>query len=55
MYGGHLPADPDAENAAPTDVVPHLYFFMVKNRRMADKQRIVFWFNVRLSRRFGVL
>ncbi len=55
MYGGHLPADPNAANAAPTDVIPHLYFFMVKSRRMADKERIVFWFNVRLSRQFTVL
>ncbi|KAF9567426.1 pheromone-processing carboxypeptidase KEX1 [Agrocybe pediades] len=45
MYGGHLSADPNQALASSTDVTPHLYFFMVKNRRVADKERIVFWFN----------
>lgn len=47
MYGGHLSADPDIAKASPTDVTAHLYFFMVKNRRTADKERLLFWFNVR--------
>lgn len=47
MYGGHLSADPDIAQASPTDVTAHLYFFMVKNRRTADKERLLFWFNVR--------
>lgn len=47
MYGGHISADPDVAKASPTDVTAHLYFFMVKNRRTADKERLVFWFNVR--------
>ncbi|KAF5321764.1 hypothetical protein D9619_000585 [Psilocybe cf. subviscida] len=45
MYGGHLSADPDIAQASPTDVTAHLYFFMVKNRRTADKERLLFWFN----------
>ncbi|TBU33044.1 alpha/beta-hydrolase [Dichomitus squalens] len=45
MYGGHLPSDPDASVASPSDVTAHLYFFMVKARRTADKERIVFWLN----------
>ncbi|KAF8204768.1 pheromone-processing carboxypeptidase KEX1 [Pholiota molesta] len=45
MFGGHLSADPDLSRASSTDVTPHLYFFMVKNRRTADRERIVFWFN----------
>ena len=48
MYGGHLSSDPDAGVAAPTDVTAHLYFFMVKARRTADKERIIFWLNVRM-------
>ena len=48
MYGGHLSADPNISRASPTDVTSHLYFFMVKNRRTADKQRLIFWFNVRV-------
>ncbi len=46
MYGGHLSSDPNATNASPTDVTAHLYFFMVKARRTADKERILFWLNV---------
>lgn len=46
MFGGHLSADPNISRASSTDITPHLYFFMVKNRRTADKERIVFWFNV---------
>jgi len=46
MYGGHLSADPNITRASSTDITPHLYFFMVKNRRTADRERIVFWFNV---------
>ncbi|KAF9481873.1 pheromone-processing carboxypeptidase KEX1 [Pholiota conissans] len=45
MFGGHLSADPNITRASSTDITSHLYFFMVKNRRTADKERIVFWFN----------
>ncbi|KAI0751082.1 alpha/beta-hydrolase [Daedaleopsis nitida] len=45
MYAGHLSSDPDAGVASPTDVTAHLYFFMVKARRTADKERIIFWLN----------
>ena len=46
MYGGHLSSDPNAATASPSDVTAHLYFFMVKARRTADKERILFWLNV---------
>ena len=46
MYGGHIPADPNITAVASGVVTAHLYFFMVKNRKTADKDRIVFWFNV---------
>ncbi|KAI0375946.1 alpha/beta-hydrolase [Pilatotrama ljubarskyi] len=45
MYAGHLSSDPDAGTSEPTDVTAHLYFFMVKARRTADKERIIFWLN----------
>ncbi|KAF8165686.1 pheromone-processing carboxypeptidase KEX1 [Crassisporium funariophilum] len=45
MFGGHLSADPDISRASSNEVTAHLYFFMVKNRRSADKERILFWFN----------
>ena len=46
MYGGHLPADPNATALSSTAVTAHLYFFMVKNRKTADIDRVIFWFNV---------
>ncbi|KAF8969392.1 pheromone-processing carboxypeptidase KEX1 [Flammula alnicola] len=45
MFGGHLSADPNITRALSTDVTAHLYFFMIKNRRTADRERLVFWFN----------
>ncbi|KAI0660702.1 alpha/beta-hydrolase [Cubamyces menziesii] len=45
MYAGHLSSDPGAGTTEPTDVTPHLFFFMVKARRTADKERIIFWLN----------
>ncbi|KZT71626.1 alpha/beta-hydrolase [Daedalea quercina L-15889] len=45
IFSGHLPSDPNATNAPTTEVTAHLFFLMIKNRRTADKERIVFWFN----------
>lgn len=46
IFSGHISSDPDADKASSTDVTAHLFFVMVKNRRIADKERIMFWFNV---------
>ncbi|KAG2143613.1 alpha beta-hydrolase [Suillus clintonianus] len=45
IYAGHILSDPDAESAGSTDVLAHLFFVMVKARRAADKERLMFWFN----------
>ncbi|GLB34160.1 putative peptidase S10 family protein [Lyophyllum shimeji] len=45
IFAGHLSADPNIAQAASTDVTSYLYFVMIKNRRIADKRRIMFWFN----------
>ncbi|KAL0577452.1 Cell death protease [Marasmius crinis-equi] len=45
IHAGALPSDPNARNPKPEDVTPHIYFVMIKNRRVADKERVVFWFN----------
>ncbi|KAG2013266.1 KEX1 protein [Coprinopsis cinerea AmutBmut pab1-1] len=45
IYAGHLPAESNKTLLASNDVTAHLYFVMVKNRRVADKERVVFWFN----------
>ncbi|KAF5388045.1 hypothetical protein D9615_000707 [Tricholomella constricta] len=45
IFAGHLYADPNITRAQSNDVASHLYFVMIKNRRIADKRRIMFWFN----------
>jgi len=45
IFSGHLSAEPDAGLRAGKDLTAHLFFVMVKNRRVADKERLVFWFN----------
>ncbi|KAF9236208.1 alpha beta-hydrolase [Melanogaster broomeanus] len=45
IYAGHILSDPNADSAGDTDVLAHLFFVMVKARRTADKERLMFWFN----------
>jgi carboxypeptidase D len=44
LFGGQLSADPNITGSQA--VSSHLFFVMVKNRRTADRQRLMFWFNV---------
>lgn len=48
IYAGHIISDPNAASASDLDVLAHLFFVMVKARRAADKERLMFWFNVSL-------
>ncbi|KAG8218962.1 Alpha/Beta hydrolase protein [Butyriboletus roseoflavus] len=45
IYAGHIISDPNASSASDLDVLAHLFFVMVKARRAADKERLMFWFN----------
>ncbi|KAI0337935.1 alpha/beta-hydrolase [Trametopsis cervina] len=45
IYAGYLPSDPAASTSPAAAVTAHLYFIMVKARRTADKERLMFWFN----------
>ncbi|TFY75442.1 hypothetical protein EWM64_g8571 [Hericium alpestre] len=45
IYAGHLSADPQASTLPDTTVSAHLYFVLIKARRTADRERILFWFN----------
>lgn len=49
IFAGHLSSDPKAAQADDKDITAHLYFVLVKNRRHADKERVMFWFNVRVN------
>ena len=46
IYSGHLSSDPEAASLPPTTVSAHLFFVLVKARRTADRERVMFWFNV---------
>ncbi|KAF9226828.1 alpha/beta-hydrolase [Gyrodon lividus] len=45
IYAGHILSDPHAASVDGTDVLAHIFFVMVKARRTADKERLMFWFN----------
>jgi carboxypeptidase D len=45
IYAGHIESDPHASPLS-TNVSAHLFFVLVKARRTADKERVMFWFNV---------
>ncbi|KDQ64208.1 hypothetical protein JAAARDRAFT_166238 [Jaapia argillacea MUCL 33604] len=45
IYAGHISSDPNAPSQPSTTVTAHVYFVLVKARRTADKERVVFWFN----------
>lgn len=45
LYAGHLSSEYNLTLLNSNQVTPHLFFILVKNRRTADKERIVFWFN----------
>jgi hypothetical protein len=47
IHAGNLPSDPAKRDAAKGKGA-HLYFVKVNNRRVADRERIMFWFNVSL-------
>ncbi|KAJ8594013.1 carboxypeptidase KEX1 [Rhizopogon salebrosus TDB-379] len=45
IYAGHILSDPDADSAGPTDILAHLFFVLVKARKVSDRERLMFWFN----------
>lgn len=46
IYSGHISSDPEAANLPANTVTAHIFFVLVKARRTADKERVLFWFNV---------
>ncbi|TFK55411.1 alpha/beta-hydrolase [Heliocybe sulcata] len=45
IYAGQLPSDPNAASVPSTAITAHLFFVLTKARRVADKERLIFWFN----------
>jgi carboxypeptidase D len=50
IYAGHLNADPEAARLPDTAVTSQIFFVLIKARRTADRERIIFWFNVSIMR-----
>ncbi|GAA6061343.1 hypothetical protein JCM10212_004824 [Sporobolomyces blumeae] len=45
QYAGHLPSAPIKNGRVDTDSDAHLFFYLVRNRHIADKERTLLWFN----------
>ncbi|GAA6047466.1 hypothetical protein JCM3770_005761, partial [Rhodotorula araucariae] len=45
MYGGHVPTAPPKNGVKDTQSDAHLFFFMVRNKHIADTERTLLWFN----------
>ncbi|GAA5912118.1 hypothetical protein JCM6882_003058 [Rhodosporidiobolus microsporus] len=45
MYGGHIPSAPPRNGVKDTESDAHLFFFMVRNRHIAETERTLLWFN----------
>lgn len=45
VYSGHIASDPKAASEPATTVSPHIFYVLVRARKSADKERIIFWFN----------
>ncbi|KAL8283707.1 hypothetical protein RQP46_005502 [Phenoliferia psychrophenolica] len=45
LYAGHIPSAPPVNGVADTTSDAHLFFFLIRNRHIADTERTVFWFN----------
>lgn len=43
MYGGHIPSAPPKNGVPDTKSDAHLYFFMVRNKHIADTERTLLW------------
>lgn len=44
IHSGHIESEPHPETST-QNVTAHLFFVLVKARRTADKERVLFWFN----------
>ncbi|TKA56403.1 hypothetical protein B0A53_01973 [Rhodotorula sp. CCFEE 5036] len=45
MYGGHIPSAPPKNGVPDTESDAHLYFYLVRNKHIAETERTLLWFN----------
>jgi len=43
MYGGHIPSAPAKLGVKDTESDAHLFFFMARNKHIADTERTLLW------------
>lgn len=43
MYGGHIPSAPPKNGLPDTESDAHLYFYLVRNKHIADTERTLLW------------
>jgi carboxypeptidase D len=44
MWAGHIPSAPPVGGVADTTSDAHLFFFLIRNRHIADSERTVIWY-----------
>ncbi|GAA5899241.1 S10 family peptidase [Sporobolomyces salmoneus] len=45
QYAGHIPSAPIKNGQPDTESDAHLFFYMIRNRHIADQERTLIWFN----------
>lgn len=43
MYGGHIPSAPPKNGLPDTESDAHLYFYLVRNKHIAETERTLLW------------
>lgn len=43
MYGGHIPSAPPRNGVPDTESDAHLYFYLVRNKHIAETERTLLW------------
>jgi hypothetical protein len=43
MYGGHIPSAPPKNGVPDTESDAHLYFYLVRNKHIAETERTLLW------------
>lgn len=45
QYSGHIPSAPIKNGQPDTTSDAHLFFYMIRNKHIADQERTLLWFN----------
>jgi len=45
QYSGHIPSAPIKNGQPDTNSDAHIFFYMIRNKHIADQERTLLWFN----------